>query len=49
MGLIDYKMNEELIKLIKELLPKGKIYGQWEKQWQIRKKLVEFYKNIDLE
>jgi B12-binding domain/radical SAM domain protein len=49
MGLIDYKMNEELIKLIKELLPKGKIYGQWEKQWRIRKKLVEFYKNIDLE
>ncbi|MEO0087838.1 MAG: TIGR04013 family B12-binding domain/radical SAM domain-containing protein [candidate division WOR-3 bacterium] len=44
-GLKDFSYNEEIIKLIKELLPKGKIYGNWEKQLIIRKKLIEFYKN----
>ncbi len=48
-GLKDYEISKEFIKLIRELLPKGKIYGQWEKQWVIRKKLIEFYKNIDSE
>ncbi|MCM8808399.1 MAG: radical SAM protein, partial [Candidatus Omnitrophica bacterium] len=44
-GLKDFSYNEEIIKLIKELLPKGKIYGNWEKQLIIRKKLIEFYRN----
>ncbi|MEO0097195.1 MAG: TIGR04013 family B12-binding domain/radical SAM domain-containing protein [candidate division WOR-3 bacterium] len=44
-GLKDFSYNQEIIKLIKELLPKGKIYGNWEKQLIIRKKLIEFYRN----
>ncbi|MCX7836856.1 MAG: radical SAM protein, partial [candidate division WOR-3 bacterium] len=44
-GLKDFSYNKEIKKLIKELLPKGKIYGNWERQLIIRKRLIEFYKN----
>lgn len=44
-GLKDFSFDKEIKRLIKELLPKGKIYGNWERQLTIRKKLIEFYKD----
>jgi radical SAM superfamily enzyme YgiQ (UPF0313 family) len=39
------RVTREVFEAIKELLPKGKLFGAWERQMEFAKKIEEYIKN----
>jgi B12-binding domain/radical SAM domain protein len=40
------RVTREVFEAIKELLPKGKLFGAWERQMEFAKKIEEYIKNV---
>jgi len=43
-----YQINEEIKNIVKELIAKGKAFGDWEKQEKQAIQIAEYFKNQDL-